>query len=47
MAGMLIVVEVVHRSDSIQGTDYIENLRWQFGEDIKFITFRKFVTMLV
>ena len=25
----------------------IENLKWQVGEDINFVTFRKFVTPLV
>ena len=27
--------------------DMIENLKWQFGEDINFVTFWKFVTLLV
>ena len=34
-----------HLNLRVSGTK-IENLRWQFGEDINFITFRKFLTLL-
>ena len=35
-----------HLNLRVSGTT-IENLRWQFSEDINFITFGKFVTLLV
>ena len=37
----------VHTSDSLQGTNYIENLKWQIGRDINHVTFGKCVTLLV